>query len=119
MARRHQDIFDACSRGDKHAVSRIISAGTDPRKVRSPYSWATGETLLHTASRYVLHVHSFLSQAVCIMPSNHPNSIIVTITCDPPPHNVIHTVNWLSVDHTLSSNQLEALRETFSSNICG
>ena len=52
MARRHQDIFEACSRGDKDAVSRIISAGTDPRQVRNPDLF--GETLLHTASRYVM-----------------------------------------------------------------
>ena len=52
MARRHQDIIEACSRGDKDAVSRIISAGTDPRQVRDP-DWF-GETLLHTASRYVM-----------------------------------------------------------------
>ena len=49
MARRHQDIFQACSRGDKDALSRIISAGTDPRQVNY-----YGETLLHTASRYVM-----------------------------------------------------------------
>ena len=52
MARRHQDIFEACSRGDKDAVSRIISAGTDPRQVRDPDFLE--ETLLHTASRYVM-----------------------------------------------------------------
>ena len=52
MARRLQDIFQACSRGDKDAVSRIISAGTDPRQVRNP-DWY-GATLLHTASRYVM-----------------------------------------------------------------
>ena len=52
MARRHQDIFQACSRGDKDAVSRIISAGTDPRQVRDPVCY--GATLLHTASRYVM-----------------------------------------------------------------
>ena len=52
MARHHQDIFDACSRGDKDAVSRIISAGIDPRQVRSPDIFQ--ETLLHTASGYVM-----------------------------------------------------------------
>ena len=52
MARRREDIFKACSRGDKDAVSRIISAGTDPRQVRSPDYF--GETLLHNASRYVM-----------------------------------------------------------------
>ena len=52
MARRHQDIFQACSRGDKDAVSCIISAGTDPRQVRNPNRF--GETLLHNASRYVM-----------------------------------------------------------------
>ena len=52
MARRHQDIFEACSRGDKDAVSRIISAGTDPRQVRDTDYF--GETLLHTAIRYVM-----------------------------------------------------------------
>ena len=52
MARRHQDIFQACSRGDKNAVSRIISAGIDPRQVRSPDYLE--ETLLHTASWYVM-----------------------------------------------------------------
>ena len=52
MACRHQDIFKACSRGDKDAVSCIISAGTDPRQVRNPdFYW---ETLLHNASRYVM-----------------------------------------------------------------
>ena len=55
MARRHQDIIQACSRGDIDAVSRIISAGTDPRQVRNPDFYR--ETLLHTASRYVMHVH--------------------------------------------------------------
>ena len=50
MARRHQDIYEACSRGDKDAVSRIISAGTDPRHVRNYF----GETLLHIASGYVM-----------------------------------------------------------------
>ena len=52
MARRHQDIFRACRSGDKNAVSRIISAGIDPRQVRNP-AWF-GETLLHNASRYVM-----------------------------------------------------------------
>ena len=52
MARRHQDIFQACRRGDKDAVSRIISAGTDPRQVRDPDNFE--ETLLHTASWYVM-----------------------------------------------------------------
>ena len=52
MARRHRDIFRACRSGDKDAVSRIISAGTDPRQVRNPDYY--GETLLHTASRYVM-----------------------------------------------------------------
>ena len=56
MARPREDIFRACSEGDKDAVSRIISAGIDPRQVRDPYVY--GETLLHTASRYVFHVHS-------------------------------------------------------------
>ena len=65
MARRHQDIFEACSRGDKDAVSRIISAGTDPRQVRNPDFWASGETLLHTASRYVLHVRSSRQRQYC------------------------------------------------------
>ena len=54
MARLHQDIFQACSRGDKDAVSRIISAGTDPRQVRNPDWLASGEMLLHNASRYVM-----------------------------------------------------------------
>ena len=54
MARRHQDIFEACSRGDKDAVSRIISAGTDPRQVRNPDYFWENETLLHTAIRYVM-----------------------------------------------------------------
>ena len=52
MARRREDIFRACSEGDKDAVSRIISAGIDPRQVRSP--GYLEETLLHTASRYVM-----------------------------------------------------------------
>ena len=54
MARRREDIFRACSEGDKDAVSRIISAGTDPRQVRNPHHYYRGETLLHTASRYVM-----------------------------------------------------------------
>ena len=54
MARRREDIFQACSRGDKDAVSRIISAGIDPRQVRNPYYLWRKETLLHTASRYVM-----------------------------------------------------------------
>ena len=57
MAHRRQDIFEACSTGDKDAVSRIISAGTDPRQVRNPDYLE--ETLLHTASRYVMYVHSY------------------------------------------------------------
>ena len=52
MARCREDIFWACSRGDKDAVSRIISAGIDPKQVRNP-NWF-GETLLHNASRYVM-----------------------------------------------------------------
>ena len=51
--RREDDIFMACRRGDKDLVVRIISAGTDPRQARDP-DW--GETLLHTACRYVMHV---------------------------------------------------------------
>ena len=58
MARRREDIFEACRRGDKDTVSRIISAGIDPRQVRNPDFWARGEKLLHTASRYVMYVHS-------------------------------------------------------------
>ena len=54
MARRREDIFKACSRGDKDAVSRIISAGIDPRQVRDPDPYWYGATLLHTASRYVM-----------------------------------------------------------------
>ena len=56
MARRREDMFRACSEGGKDAVYRIISAGIDPRQVRNPDVYE--ETLLHTASRYVLHVHS-------------------------------------------------------------
>ena len=56
MARRRENIFRACSEGNKDAVSRVISAGIDPRQVRNPNVYE--ETLLHTASRYVLHVHS-------------------------------------------------------------
>ena len=51
MARRREDIFEACSEGRKDLVVRIISAGTNPREVRSCDHW--GETLLHTACRYV------------------------------------------------------------------
>ena len=54
--RTREDIFKACWRGDKDLVVRIISAGIDPRQVRNPGHW--GETLLHTACRYVMHVKS-------------------------------------------------------------
>ena len=54
--RTREDIFKACWRGDKDLVVRIISAGTNPRQVRNPGHW--GETLLHTACRYVMHVNS-------------------------------------------------------------
>ena len=56
MARRREDdIFDACSRGEKEVVVRMISAGTDPRQLRNPN--LCEETLLHTACRYVVHAH--------------------------------------------------------------
>ena len=55
MARRREDnIFDACSRCEKEVV-RMISAGTDPRQVRNHNF--LGETLLHTACWYVMHVN--------------------------------------------------------------
>ena len=56
MARRREDdIFDACSRGEKEVVVRMISAGTDPRQVRNPNLYE--DTLLHAACRYVVHAH--------------------------------------------------------------
>ena len=53
--RREDDIFRACVEGEKDLV-RIISAGTNPRLVRSRDHLE--ETLLHTACRYVVHVNS-------------------------------------------------------------